>query len=457
MVIGITIGRFSSWLYHKLMNTSINMELNYLCTMKANNYKHMKWNLIKLTLLLSFFIATGLKAQDSTQNEQPLHKRNIFTLGLYKQPGLDSMVDFVDGLYRVLNINKVRSLGEKTDKLHYTYVPGIEYSLATGFATSISASVVLPYKNLLDNQSIISSELKYTQNKQIIAQVVSNLWLNKNEYNITTNWSYLKYPQTDYGLGANSTLKLFDNLDYSYLKLHQSILKRMSPNLYFGPGLDIDYHWNITDTTTKNKPVVGFNEYGFSKHSSSVGILLNLLYDSRKSLVSPIANSSYFNLVYRDNTTFLGSDVPWQTLMLDYRKYLPFPMGSKNILAFWSYNVFTLGGKQPYLDLPATASDTYNNTGRGYIQGRFRGDKLVYAESEYRFGITENGFLGGVLFANMQSISESQGKPLQSILPGYGAGIRIKLNKHSNTNIAIDYGIGQGGSKGIFMNLGEVF
>ena len=82
---------------------------------------------------------------------------------------------------------------------------------------------------------------------------------------------------------------------------------------------------------------------------------------------------------------------------------------------------------------------------------------MVYAESEYRFGITENGFIGGVVFANVQSVSERQDKPLQSILPGYGAGIRIKLNKHSNTNIAIDYGIGSGGSKGIFMNLGEVF
>jgi outer membrane protein assembly factor BamA len=163
------------------------------------------------------------------------------------------------------------------------------------------------------------------------------------------------------------------------------------------------------------------------------------------------------NLVYRNNATFLGSDQNWQSITLDYRKYIPFPMDSKNILAFWSFNIFTIKGKQPYLDLPSTASDTYNNTGRGYIQGRFRGDKFVFAESEYRFGITENGLIGGVVFANMESVSTMQGKPLQSILPGYGAGIRIKLSKHSNTNIAIDYGIGQGGSKGIFMNLGEVF
>jgi hypothetical protein len=411
----------------------------------------------KITFLLLIILSFKGYAQDSTLLKGPLHKKNIFTLGLYKQPGMDSMVDFVDGIYRVLQINKPRGVDQKLNKYQFTFVPGVEYSLATGFATSINADIVLPYKNPNDNQSIIFSELKYTQNKQIISQLASNLWLNNNEYNITTNWSYLKYPQIDFGLGPNSTRNLLDSIDYSYLKLHQSFLKRIAPNLYFGPGLNIDYHWNITDTTLNNKPVVGFREYGYTKHSNSVGVLLNLLYDTRKSLVNPVANSSFLNIVYRDNLTFLGTDAPSQTLLLDFRKYLPFPKGSKNILAFWSYNIFTLAGKQPYLDLPTTASDTYGNFGRGYIQGRFRGDKLMYAESEYRFGITENGFLGGVVFANMQSLSERQGKPIQSLLPGYGAGIRIKLNKHSNTNIAIDYGIGQGGSKGIFMNLGEVF
>lgn len=415
----------------------------------------MKVNFLLVVFL--FLISFSVLAQDTSSFQKPLHKRNIFTLGLYKQPGLDSMVDFVDGLYRVFNVNKIRSQEIKTDKLHYTFVPGIEYSLATGFASSVSASVILPYKSQLDNRSIISSEIKYTEHKQIISQIVSNLWLKNNEYNINTNWAYLKYPQKDFGLGSNSNLKLVDELDYSYLKLYQSVLKKIAPNFYIGTGLNIDYRWNITDTTTQFKPLIGFKEYGFTKKSSSVGLLLNLLYDTRKSLVNPIANSSYFNLVYRDNLTSLGSDAPWQTLILDYRKYLSFPKDSKNILAFWSYNVLTLAGKQPYLDLPSTAADTYNNTGRGYIQGRFRGDKLVYAETEYRFGITENGFIGGVVFANMQTLSERQGKPLQSILPGYGAGIRIKLSKHSNTNIAIDYGIGQGGSKGIFMNLGEVF
>lgn len=417
----------------------------------------MNNTLTKITILLSSLISISLNAQETKLGHVSTHKKNIITLALYKQPGLDSMVDFVDGLYRVFKVNKLRSQDDKHNKTLFTFIPAVEYSLVTGFASSLNANFILPVKKMTDNHSFISSELKYTQKKQIIAQIVSNFWLKNNAYNINTNWSYLKFPQKDFGLGSSSDLKLFDNLDYSYIKLHQSIVKRIAPNLYFGPGLNIDYRWNISDTTTLNKPLLGFTEYGFTKQSSSIGVTLNLLYDTRKQVSNPAPNSSYFNVIYRDDLKTLGSDQNWQSIILDYRKYISFPTGSKNILAFWSYNVFTIKGKQPYLDLPSTASDNYTNTGRGYIQGRFRGDKFVFSESEYRFGITENGFLGGVIFANMQSVSEQQGKPLNNFLPGYGAGIRIKLSKHSNTNVAIDYGIGQGGSKGIFMNLGEVF
>jgi hypothetical protein len=43
------------------------------------------------------------------------------------------------------------------------------------------------------------------------------------------------------------------------------------------------------------------------------------------------------------------------------------------------------------------------------------------------------------------------------ISPAIGIGLRIKFNKFSNTNAAIDYGIGSKGSKGFVGNLGEVF
>ncbi len=410
-----------------------------------------------LFLLVFIFLFINANAQTVDSIPKQLHKKNIFTLAFYKQPGKDSMVDFIDGVYRILKINKDRSQSEEIKKAHLTFIPGIEYSLGTGMAASVNASVVLPNTDGNQNKSTYFTELKATQNQQIVSQFATNLWSKNGAYNFNSNWSYLKYPQLDYGLGSNSKLNQFDNLDYSYLKLYQSILKRIAPNLYFGPGINIDYHWNIKDTTTINKPLIGITQYRLPRTSNSTGFLLNLLYDTRVNNVNPVANSSFFNVVYRNNLTAFGSDEHWQSIIFDFRKYLSFPQGSKNIIAFWTYDQFTLQGKPPYLDLPNTASDTYSNFGRGYVQSRFRGDKMLYAESEYRFGITENGFLGGVVFANVQSLSSQPGQSIQGVLPGYGAGLRVKFNKHSNTSVALDYGFGQGSSKGLFMNLGQVF
>lgn len=409
-----------------------------------------------LVVFLVIFCMNTAKA--NTTQDSTVHQKNIFTLAFYKQPGKDSMVDFVDGVYRILKINKDRSVGESITEPHLSFIPAVEYSLATKLAASLNANYIKPSKHNATKNSTYSTEIKFTQNKQVISQFLSNVWLKNNEYNINTNWSYLKFPQKDFGLGTeNNQLTKFDQIDYSYLKLHQSIVKKIAPNWYIGPGLNIDYHWNITDTTTINKPVFGFSQYGKTSSSNSTGVTFDLLYDSRTSIVNPITEAAYFNLSYRTNLKFLGSDYALQSITLDARKYIPFPMHSKNMLAFWTYNVLTLSGKAPYLDIPYTASDRNLNTGRGFIQGRFRGEKLFFAESEYRFGITENGFLGAVVFANMHSVSEPLQKGFQQIKAGYGAGIRIKLNKHSNTNVAIDYAFGQGGSHGIFMNLGEVF
>jgi hypothetical protein len=143
--------------------------------------------------------------------------------------------------------------------------------------------------------------------------------------------------------------------------------------------------------------------------------------------------------------------------MIDVRRYLTFPAHSKNTLSLWSFNWLTLGGTAPYLLMPSTGWDDQYNTGRGYIQGRFRGNNMFYFESEYRFNISRNGFLGGVIFGNLQYFTPEISQQFQVLSPGYGGGLRLKLNKHSGANLCIDYGFGKDGSRGFFVNLGEVF
>jgi hypothetical protein len=65
--------------------------------------------------------------------------------------------------------------------------------------------------------------------------------------------------------------------------------------------------------------------------------------------------------------------------------------------------------------------------------------------------------LGGTVFLNAESFSAQQGTRLQSIEPGYGPGLRVKLNKVSDTNISINYGFGNEHSNGLFISVGEAF
>ena len=165
----------------------------------------------------------------------------------------------------------------------------------------------------------------------------------------------------------------------------------------------------------------------------------------------------YYSITYRANLKALGSDSNSNGLQIDARTYLNFPAKSKNVLAFWMFDWMVTGGTPPYLLLPSTGWDDFYNTGRGYIQGRFRGRKMLYFESEYRFGISQNGLLGGVAFVNLQSFSSDLSAQYSNLFPGYGVGLRIKLNKFTGTNLCVDYGFGQKGSRGLFVNLAEVF
>jgi outer membrane protein assembly factor BamA len=244
---------------------------------------------------------------------------------------------------------------------------------------------------------------------------------------------------------------------YSYIKLHQTIRASIYRNLYAGASIYYEHIWDISEVNPAAGVRTSFKRYGVSQTETASGIALKLLYDSRINQINP-ANGAYANIVYHPNFTFMGSDNNWQSLQVDCRKYFKLFGSEKNILALWSFDWLTLGkAKPPYLLLPSTGWDDFYNTGRGYIQSRFRAKDMIYGEAEYRFGISNNGLLGGVVFGNVQSFSKNLATQLSVLAPGFGAGLRVKLNKFSNTNLCIDYGFGMNGSRGVFLNLGEVF
>jgi outer membrane protein assembly factor BamA len=397
------------------------------------------YNALKIAFLLGLLLPSVLRTHAQTINNQV------------------DLVDLGRSFLKGHKATRTDSVAQKTGKLHVSALPAAGYTLQTGFAGVLSSNFAFyTSEHSQANLSNVLTSITYSQYKQIIFPVQANIWTKGNKYDIVTDWRYLKYPSLTYGLGGNTSSDSGYNINYGYIRLHQAILRSVTRDLYIGLGYDFDYYWNISEVD----PPPGktdFQRYGLTKTEKSSGVSLHLLFDDRRNAINP-ENGTYFSAAYRPNFTFMGSDNNWQSLIVDAREYIRFPSSTHNVLAFWSYDWLTLGsGNPPYLSLPSTGWDAYSNTGRGYIQGRYRSKNLLYLESEYRFGITNNGLLGGVVFANAQSFSDPNTGQYHYLQPGWGGGIRISLNKFSRTNLCVDYGWGLHGSGGFFVNLGEVF
>jgi hypothetical protein len=373
----------------------------------------------------------------------------------------DRQRDIVDVFRWIVNKQPVYENcqpSKKAGKLYFALLPAFGYSLVTKLAVVIAANGAFYTDNEPGTKlSVVNAYLGYTQNNQIIVPLLSNIWTRKNKYNLLGDWRYYKYPEYTYGLGGHTSVKENSNrLNYSNLIFREAVLRHIAHSgFYAGLAYNLNYHWNITETGNADGTESDFKKYGMSSKSISSGISVNALFDNRTNSINP-GKAVYGSVSFCPNFTFLGSDRNYRSMTIDLRKYIR-PGKSENILAFWSYSWFTFNGTAPYLDLPSTGWDAYSNMGRGYIQSRLRGKNLLYLETEYRFALTRNGLLGGVVFANAQSVTDWPSNKFQMVYPAVGAGIRVKINKKSNTNMSIDYAIGLNGSNGIFINLGEVF
>jgi hypothetical protein len=286
----------------------------------------------------------------------------------------------------------------------------------------------------------------------------SSIWLNNNSWNIQGDTRFLVYPQNTWGLGGQEPEFNKFIVNYQYVRFYQSALKRITSYLYAGAGYDLDYYMDI-ETNDKNalQKFTGYPYGTCSDHNSfSSGVTANLLYDSRNNAFNPLPGA-YTNIIYRLNAHALGSDANWQSLYIDMRKYISFTSTrQQNVLALWSYYWKTFGNGIPYLNLPSIGWDLYQRSGRGIEQNRYRGKSLLYFEAEYRKDVLASGLLGFVLFANVNSVTEPITNRFSYWHPAGGTGLRIKFNKGSGTNIAIDYGISEGYSA-IILGLGEAF
>jgi Omp85 superfamily domain len=361
-------------------------------------------------------------------------------------------------------------------------LPAIGYNPSLGFilGANITAGKYLG-DHTTTSLSTATATAYFTTKGVINLQLRHNVFTKNNGWNFQGNGQITKMVVLDYGIGngsGKSSREGFSVMQYSttndtavfpikfnHIRLHEKAYKKVSKNIMVGAGVNIDYYFDINDKKLNVDSQQYTPHYLYSKnagisptHYFTNGLLLNIQYITREH-----ANRSYggtlADITIKANPKWMGSTVKSTQLMTEFRKYIS--LSHKNpetVLAFWHLGNFLLDGKLPYLDMPATASDTYNRSGRAYTIGRFRGPSFFYLESELRYPITANKLLSGVVFANIQTVSDASNKNLfRAFEPAAGAGLRIFFNRTTRTNICIDYAVGKYGSHGLFFGLNEVF
>lgn len=395
---------------------------------------------------------------------------SIFVNAQETLPGNNNLIpikDLGDLIKQVLHKKPDSSISKKQSGV--AILPSVGYNPSFGIVLGAKLSAIKQYgKGEKTDLSAFGLEAIYTSRGIITTQARHNVFTNGNKWNLQGNWQFSKFLITDYGIGTgNKEYKTGGDsaflIRFRYIRLTEKAYRKIGRNLFAGGGISFDIRGNIKDEkleTYISSPHLRYSvRNGFdSKKYSANGLLLAIQYNTREHPIRSYGGV-YADVSMRFNQEWLGSTKNAVQLIYDLRKY--FSLSKKNpehVLAFWHWASYKLSGTLPYLEMPATATDTYNRSGRAYTLSRFKGPSYACFEGEWRFPIMRNKLLSGVAFMNLQTASDDLGKKVfQYLEPGGGGGLRILFQKQSRSTICIDYARGKYGSGAFFFGLNEVF
>ena len=364
-------------------------------------------------------------------------------------------------------------------------IPVIGSNPATGFVLGVGGQYAfkMPESTLY---SMISGSAQFTTKDQFIFMLKNNIYSKRQRLFYSGDWRFLIYSQSTYGLGTNapeggiidyqyslsgletSNDSLAQPMKFNFARLHQSVGFKVGEGIYLGIGYQYDGYGKIVDEKLRLVPGdslitshYAYNTYyGFDieKYYSSA-LNLSFVMDTRDNMIN--ASKGFLaSIAWRGASKITGNRTTSNIFQFEWRSF--HGVSKRNpyhLVAFWVLGNLSPAGDFPYMILPATAYDQRGRSARGYTQGRFRGNNLVYGETEYRFPLSScGGVVSGVLFVNATTASSpAQSLSLfESIKPGYGLGLRIMADKTSRTNLSIDIGFGDQ-SGGFYLAAAETF
>ena len=300
-----------------------------------------------------------------------------------------------------------------------------------------------------------------------------DLFSNENEWFVEGDNRFYNAAQNVYGLGTGTPDSAAFDTKYHFFRVHDTAYRRMRGAFYLGGGLLFDSHTNVAAVNAGADPstsaYVAYSQaHGLPVDSQqSGGISVNMRVDRRVGEIDSRGGwlvDAFYRMSFDG---FLGGDSGWQLAHLEFRDYIPLAgraseesrIPARHRLTIWTYGDLVTKGAPPYFELPATVTDRYGRSSRAYQEGRYRGERLVYGEVEYRGMLRQDGLLGMVAFVNAATVTnlETGEKLFDSFAPAAGAGLRVLFNKRSRTNFCVDVAFGKAGANGVYFAIQDAF
>jgi hypothetical protein len=296
-----------------------------------------------------------------------------------------------------------------------------------------------------ERPSSISAVALYTWRKQIITELIPELWWDEDNGHLWSRLDYRNYPNKLWAVGSDAPSSSEESYTENRFRWQGRVGRAIRGPLRLYGHFEL-MHMTLDDVEPGgliDRAMVPGQDGGFT-----MALGAGLTWDTRDHALMP-QRGAFYDIVLMSSQPSLGSAYEFTTLVFDLRRYVPI-VGEHS---FAGNVVLTVqDGEAPFYLLPQLGGPELL---RGYFEGRYRDQTLAVVQVEYRFPLFWR--LGGVLHTGIGSVADTF-RNLMVASPKWsaGTGLRAMLNRDERLNLRADVGVGRG-TWGFYVGVGEAF
>lgn len=328
-------------------------------------------------------------------------------------------------------------------------VPLLTYSPETSLGFGITGQYLFRFRNTdsTSNLSVAGLTLMYTLRRQFIVHPNWDLFLRDQQYRITGDFLYQRYPDSFFGIGNDTRYDARERYTTQYILFKNRATRRVMKHLHLGLQYRLEHMFKPSYEAGglfDSLDIPG--EAGFT----ASGLGLSGIYDSRDNNIFPF-EGQYITLSNHFYRSWLGSGPEFINLTIDARAYFNPGKGS-HVIALQGYMQLNTDDP-PFMMLSKMGGEMIM---RGHFAGRYRDRHILAAQVEYRFPIIWR-FIG-VAFAGVGDVArEFNDLTLPELKYSLGGGLRFTLDAKERINLRFDAGFGLHGNRGFYLGISEAF